>query len=299
VFYILASTCLCLFVSSKEQLNKQAIYNQGSAKEFTADFTHRIVTVPKEDFTVEELEQYYSSEQTPEDLPEDIPVEAVEVGGIGTTEAWVLACVGIAFVISQFFVPPWIRKRQLNNGTFEPDDDGDDEDNDEDEKPLPKTLTGWFKDLLGHGFIYAFLVFALVIFVRECLGATFNMALVGVFSVGGILIMFTSYVSSFPEFMMTYRYAMSNKKSALLGMLFGSNVIDLAFAGFRSIWLHEPMAVYTTGRWASLMPAYLWALPTIAVISLFGLWTKRVKYGYAYPLVVFYLFYIISGWVLL
>ncbi|MBU1741368.1 MAG: hypothetical protein KKC37_07460, partial [Proteobacteria bacterium] len=121
----------------------------------------------------------------------------------------------------------------------------------------------------------------------------------GVASVGGILLMFTSYVSSFPEFMMTYRYAVANKKSALLGMLFGSNVIDLAFAGFRPIWLHESMDVFTTGRVQELFIYYLWCLPVIAVLVLFGLLSRTFKYKHAYPLVAFYLIYIISGFYLL
>jgi len=131
------------------------------------------------------------------------------------------------------------------------------------------------------------------------MGATFSMATVGIVSVGGILIMFTSYVSSFPEFMMTYRYAVANKKSALLGMLFGSNVIDLAFAGYRAIHLGEPMEVYTTGWMQHLFPLYLWCLPALALFALLALSKGWLKYKHAYPLVVFYLIYIVSGFVLL
>jgi len=98
---------------------------------------------------------------------------------------------------------------------------------------------------------------------------------------------------------MTYRYAIANKKSALLAMLFGSNVIDLAFAGFRAIWRGEVMPVYTTGRLPQLLPAYLWALSVLALICFIGLWTKKIKYGHAYPMVVFYVVYILSGFVLL
>jgi Ca2+/Na+ antiporter len=218
-------------------------------------------------------------------------------GIITETEAWVLMIIGITFVLSQFFIPGILNRVQNNNGSAALEDRDDDDD--EDEAPMPTTSSGWFCDFFKNGFVYAFLVFALVIFVRECLGATFKMAMVGVVSLGGVLIMFTSYVSSFPEFMMTYRYAKAVKKGALLGMLFGSNVIDLAFAGFRAMWLHEPMAVYTTGRFPQLLPVYIWALPAFALLSLVGLWTKKVKFKHAYPLMVFYIAYIVSGFVLL
>lgn len=211
-------------------------------------------------------------------------------------EAWVLMSIGITFVISQFFVPKWLQKLADRNESSE--DTGDDEDK-EDEKPMPTTVCGWFRELAGQGLLYAFLVFALIVMVRQCLASTFNMALVGVFSVGGILIALTSYVSSFPEFAMSYRYAISNKKSALLAMLFGSNVIDLAFAGFRPIWTKEAMSVYTTGRFPELLPLYLWTLPILALICFIGLWTKKIKYGHAIPMIVFYVVYIISGFVLL
>ena len=169
---------------------------------------------------------------------------------------------------SSFFRDIWARRhaRRLAAG-LEPElpEEGEEEEEEEEEAPVPTSPLAWTKDLVTNGFIYAFLVFALVVFVRECLGATFNIATLGVVSVGGVLIMFTSYVSSFPEFMMTYRYAVANKKSALLGMLFGSNVLDLAFAGFRAIRLGEPMEVYTTGRMQFLFPLYLWCLPVLAV----------------------------------
>jgi len=162
----------------------------------------------------------------------------------------------------------------------------DDEEEEEEEAPIPTSPLAWLRDSVSNGFIYVFLVFGLVVFVRECLAATFNMATVGYVSVGGVLIMFTSYVSSFPEFMMTYRYAVANKKSALLGMLFGSNVIDLAFAGFRALKLGEPMEVYTTGRMQFLFPLYLWCLPVLALIALLALTKGWSKYKHAYPLVV-------------
>jgi Ca2+/Na+ antiporter len=221
---------------------------------------------------------------------------------ITETEAWVLMTIGMMFIVSQFFIPGILNR--LNGSTVqvnhaESGDGSGDEEDEEDEAPIPTSVAGWLRDLASNGCIYLFLVFAMVIFVRQCLGATFNMATIGIVSVGGVLIMFTSYVSSFPEFMMTYRYAKAVKKGALLGMLFGSNVIDLSFAGFRAMWLHEPMAVYTTGRFPWLLPVYVWALPTVAVISLIGLWAGKVKFKHAYPLMVLYLVYIVSGFVLL
>ncbi len=213
----------------------------------------------------------------------------IQNGILTQFESWTLLAIGVAFILSQFIIPGLINK------------DDDDEEDDE-EEPVPeftRAPIAWSNDFGKNIMIYAFLVFALIIFVRECLGATFNMALTGYFSVGGVLIMFTSYVSSFPEFMMSYRYVIADKKSELLGMLFGSNVIDLAFAGFRSMWLDVPMEVYTTGRYPDLLPVYIWLLPIIAVCLLFGLSTKIFKWKHSYPLVVFYLFYIVSGFILL
>ena len=217
-------------------------------------------------------------------------------------QAWVLMGIGITFVLSQFFLPAYLAQRHARRvaAGLEPElEEDEEEEEEEEEAPIPKKPLPWLRDLLANGFIYAFLVYALVIFVRECLGATFNMATVGIVSVGGVLIMFTSYVSSFPEFMMTYRYAAANKKNALLGMLFGSNVIDLAFAGFRAIKLGKPMDIYTTGPMQHLFPLYLWCLPLLAVITLIALSKGWFKYKHAYPLVVLYLIYIVSGFILL
>ncbi|MDM8518065.1 hypothetical protein QUF76_17855 [Desulfobacterales bacterium HSG16] len=213
------------------------------------------------------------------------------------TESWVLMGIGIAFILSQFIIPNLITK-------YFPEEESMDDENDDDseEVAIPSLRTApiaWTKEFFINGFTYAFLVFALIIFVRESMGATFNMASTGLISVGGILIMFTSYVSSFPEFMMAFRYTMADKQNALLGMLFGSNVIDLAFAGFRAIWLHEPMSVYTTGPYPNLLPYYIWTLPAIAALLLLGFSTRTIKWKYAYPMVVFYLVYIISGFRLL
>jgi len=205
-------------------------------------------------------------------------------------ESWTLMIIGIVFIISQFFVPAWLNKKY-------PDEVEDSDD--EDDYEIPSNPIVWTKEMTIQSFIYIALVFGLIIFVRECMSATFNLATIGVASVGGILIMFTSYVSSFPEFMLSYRYVIADKKSELLGMLFGSNVIDLAFAGFRSIWLREDMAVYTTGRYPGLLPIYIWLLPTIAICLLIALKTQTFKWKHAYPLVAFYLCYIISGFILL
>jgi len=234
-------------------------------------------------------------------------------------QSWVLMGIGIAFV-AQFFLPVlrrfpglgWLppslpdlmqaRYDKLVAAGRAPEVPEDEEEDDEDEKPVPlftKEPIAWLKDFGGSGFVYAFLVFGLIVFVRECMAATFNMATVGIVSVGGVLIMFTSYVSSFPEFMMTYRFAAANKKSALLGMLFGSNVIDLAFAGFRAIKTGVPMEVYTTGKMQHLFPVYLWCLPVLALVALGALSARKFKYGHAYLLVVLYLIYIISGFILL
>jgi hypothetical protein len=99
--------------------------------------------------------------------------------------------------------------------------------------------------------------------------------------------------------MMTFHLARANKQNALLGMLFGSNVIDIAFAGFRAMWLHEPIEVNTTGFMPELLPYYIWALPVIAALSFLGLWSGKAKYKYAYPGVVLYLIYVVSGFILL
>ncbi len=195
-------------------------------------------------------------------------------------EAWVLMAIGIVFVVSQFIIP----KRKKKNDQVETK-----------EEPLPDTTIGYIGQLSSNGFIYAFCVFGLWIFVRECLDASFMMASAGIVSVAGVLIMFTSYVSSFPEFMMTYRYAAKGKKDALLGMLFGSNVIDLAFAGFRCIWTGEPMEVVA----GELLPIYFWLLPVSALGIYLAIKLGKMRYKHAYPLMVGYLIYIISGFILL
>ena len=253
IFYIMSSTCLCLFV-------------QLSSHPETLDGGREIVAHT-----------------------------------MSVWQAWVLMVTGIVFVLSQFFLPAILARRHARRvaAGLEPEIPLDEEEDEEEEAPVPTSPFSWLWDLVTSGFTYAFLVFALVIFVRECLGATFNMATVGVVSVGGVLIMFTSYVSSFPEFMMTYRYAVRNRRNALLGMLFGSNVIDLAFAGFRAIRLGEPMEIYTTGPMQSLFPVYLWCLPALALVALIAISKGWFKYWHAYPLVVLYLAYIVSGFVLL
>jgi Ca2+/Na+ antiporter len=207
-------------------------------------------------------------------------------------EGWVMAYVGIAYILFQFIIPVFITK-------FSKTEDDDEERAEEDELPLPTTFYTYTKELISNGFVYAFLVFLLIILVRECMGATFNIASLGIVSVGGILLAFTSYVSSFPEFMLTYRYAVANKKSALLGMLFGSNVIDLGFSGFRAFWLNENVEVYTTGIIPGLLPFYIAALPIIASFALLTISLGIVKYKIAYPMVAFYGIYILSGLIFL
>ncbi|MFQ5628648.1 MAG: hypothetical protein ACE5I1_07805 [bacterium] len=210
------------------------------------------------------------------------------------SEAWVLMGLGILFIISQFFLPASIERlwpTELGN-------------NNNHNKPAPlQAHPSWSGELIKSGFLYAFLVYALVIFVMEALSATFDMAGVtkgmSIISLGGIILLFTSYVSSFPEFVMAYRYSVSDKRSALLGMLFGSNVIDLAFAGFRAIWRSEEMIVVTTGLYSELLPWYICALPVVALLFLFGLATKLMKWSHAYAMIAFYVLYIASGFILL
>lgn len=205
-------------------------------------------------------------------------------------ESWCLMIIGIVFVLSQFIIPNLLKK-------ICPEENNEDS-KDGEEEHIPKITESpckWGGCLFSNGFQYVFLTFALIVFTKLAMGATFNIAKIGIFSVGGILLMFTSYVSSFPEFMLSFRYAMSNKKEELLGMLFGSNVIDLAFAGFRSIWLKEPMKIYTTGKYPMLLNYYIWMLPIIAILLLIGLVTKKLKWKHAYPLFIFYGIYIISG----
>jgi Ca2+/Na+ antiporter len=210
-------------------------------------------------------------------------------------EAWFLMIFGIVFVVSQFIMP----KRTARQVKCEKEKEGEltaiQNNENKEPSPLTNTAAGFLAQLSKNGFIYAFCVFGLWVFVRECLQATFMMASVGIVSVAGVLIMFTSYVSSFPEFMMTYRYAAKGKKDALLGMLFGSNVVDLSFAGFRCIWTGEPMKVVA----GKLLPIYFWLLPISALGIYLAIRSGKMKYKHAYPMMVGYLVYIISGFVLL
>ena len=208
-------------------------------------------------------------------------------------EGKIMMAIGVAYILLQFVMPTLRRTLNIHEDTDEDDDD------EEEEEPLPTTFGSYIKELFTNGFAYAFLVFLLIVLVRECLGATFSIATLGIVSVGGVLLAFTSYVSSFPEFMLSYRYAISNKRHALLGMLFGSNVIDLAFSGFRSVWLAENVRVYTTGYMPQLLMAYIAMLPIIAIISLIAISMGKVKYKVAYPMMVFYVLYIGSGLILL
>jgi len=209
---------------------------------------------------------------------------------MGVLESWVLMIIGIVFLFSQYYLSGKHKETDKKEGAKKQI-----ESDEKVEKPFPDTVRKYAAELTSNGFIYAFCVFGLWILVRECLEATFMMASVGIASIAGVLIMFTSYVSSFPEFMMAYRYAAKGKKEALLGMLFGSNVIDLAFAGFRPIWTGEPMEIVA----GKLLPIYICLLP----ITAYGIYKaaskKKMKYKHAYPLMAGYIVYIVSGFILL
>jgi Ca2+/Na+ antiporter len=216
----------------------------------------------------------------------------VSNGVLSQTEGWILAITGVWYVTVQVLLPYVTARLPVLQEENEDDED-------EEEEPLPTTTQAYFRELFTNGFAYCFLVFALIVFVRECLSSTFNLGTLGIVSVGGILLALTSYVSSFPEFCLTFRYAMADKKTALLGMLFGSNIIDLAFGGFRSIWLAEDTAIFTTGVMPGLLPYYIAALPVIACLALIFIGSGRVRYRIAYPCVIFYCLYIVSGFILL
>jgi len=198
-------------------------------------------------------------------------------------EGWIMMVIGIMFILSQFIVPKMISSKS--------------EDHKEEfkQKIIKLNFIKWFKELSNNIFIYLFLIFGLIILVKSAMSATFNMASLGIFSVAGILLMFTSFVSSFPEFMLAIHYVKTNKKETLLGMLFGSNVIDLAFSGFRSIWLSEPMKVVTSGMYPKLLNLYILALPVSAFVILIALISKKLKYKHSYIMLIFYLLYVISG----
>jgi Ca2+/Na+ antiporter len=213
-------------------------------------------------------------------------------GTLTYKESWILAWIAIIFIFSQLF--SWIYTPYLS-GLLKLEIDEDEDDNITTLEPGDS----YIMTLIHQIGIYCILIFGLVVFVRLCMGATFNLATLGIVSVGGILLALTSYVSSFPEFMIAFRYVVSNKKDAILALLFGSNVIDLGFAGFRSIWLHQDMQVYTTGKMPQLLSLYIWALPSVALCLLFAFLTKKFKWGHAQYLVLFYCFYIISGFILL
>jgi Ca2+/Na+ antiporter len=223
-------------------------------------------------------------------------------------ESQILMGIGIFYVVSQFFVPNLIARfdaarakaKKAGSAEAKADEEGKREGEEGEEAlPLPSTAGGYLKDLGINGFQYLALLFGLVLFVQQCLDATFSLAALGIASIGGVLILITSYVSSFPEFMLSYRYAIKGKKSALLGMLFGSNVIDLAFAGFRSLWLNEDMKVYTTGRYPEYLIVYIWLLPIVAGVCFLALYTKIFRYKHAYLMFAFYLVYIISGFIII
>lgn len=193
-------------------------------------------------------------------------------GVMSVVESWVLFAIVPIYIIGQFFVKS--------------------------DQKFKKTK-GRFKGLVFNGYLYICIVFAVILFVKESLRATFDIGSLGYVSIGGILLALTSYVSSFPEFMLTLRFAVKNKKNAMLGMLFGSNVIDLGFSGFRPMWTGEAMKVYTTGQMPELLFGYLVCLPVIAILTFIGLKFELIKYNIAYPMSVFYVIYVVSGLILL
>lgn len=161
------------------------------------------------------------------------------------------------------------------------------------------TLNKRFVSLFCFSFEYIFLIFGMIVFVQVAIKATFNIAVISSFSVGGIIMLFTSYISSFPELVLSFRYAMENRRNEMLGMLFGSNIIDLSFAGFRSIWLNEKMAVISTGTYGYLLKWYLAFIPIISLFLLVGIMTKKLKWCHFYLLSLFYLIYIVTGFIYL
>lgn len=207
-------------------------------------------------------------------------------------ESWVMMGIAVLYVITQFLMPVVNRIRK------KPYVQEDELEDDEHYEPPLKVLP-WMKDFMFNSFLYAILVYGLIVLVRESMGATFDMAMYSVFSISGILIMFTSYISSFPELMLAIRYTLANNKSSLLGMLFGSNVIDLGFGGFRAIWLNETMEIVSTGTAGFLLPYYIWVIPILALAAYAGLITGRMRYRIVYPMLFFYILYIVSGLILL
>ncbi len=213
-------------------------------------------------------------------------------GTLNVLESWVMMGVAIAYVIYQFIAPLFIKIRKKEVVQVESIED-------EDDYTPPSQPVSWLKDFIKNSFLYAILVYGLIVLVRESMGATFDMAMSSIFSISGILIMFTSYISSFPELMLAIRYTVANNKSSLLSMLFGSNVIDLGFGGFRAIWLGEAMEVTSTGRAGFLLPYYIWVIPILAILAYIGLMTGKMKYRIVYPMLIFYILYIVSGFILL
>ena len=193
-------------------------------------------------------------------------------------ESWILMILGIVFVVIEVV----IKRKEAQDVT-----------------ERKETVIKRMKGTAWNGLQYSFLIFALIVFVKIAMSASFNLALLGSISIGSIVLLFTSYISSFPEFVFSFKYAIEGRKKALLGILFGSNIIDLAFAGFRSIWLHEEMLICTTGKFPKLLFLYLSIIPIIACIMLISISSKFLKWKHAYVGIVIYLIYIISGFILL
>jgi len=168
------------------------------------------------------------------------------------------------------------------------------EDGEENKEETPFKFMGF----LGTIAMYSILIWGSVEMIKIVLGSTFGMAQIGVASVGAVLLALTSYVSSFPELGMTYVMARKGNVKDILGMLFGSNVIDLGFSGLRPIVQNTEMAIFTTGT-PGLLQWYIAALPATAVIISLIVWKGKLKYWMAIPGGCFYLAYILGGWIYL
>lgn len=207
---------------------------------------------------------------------------------ISKTEAWILAIIGIVFIVSQLFLPVIYDKLDNNADIVIEEDDIE-------LKEIPKTTRKYITTFIINISRYVFCVYALWVFVDKCLYGTFLLSNLGFVSIAGVLVMFTSYVSSFPEFMMAYKYASKGKENALLSMLFGSNVIDLAFSGLKPIMTGKPMAIVAS----NYLPLYIGALPLTAIILFVALLKDKLKYKHAYIMAIFYVLYIVTGFILL
>ncbi|MCP3685221.1 MAG: hypothetical protein GY861_21360 [bacterium] len=204
---------------------------------------------------------------------------------LSVSESWVMMILGLSFIPLQIFLIKYYKE-----------ENSEEYDAIEVSKAFSKS---WFFDFTKTVAFFSFVVFGMFVLVEKCLGATFSMASVSFFSVGGILLLFTSYVSSFPEFVLAYRYANRGRKDELLAMLFASNAFDLAFSGFRAIRTGVAMPIYTTGIANFLLPYYIYILPMGSFALLYCLYNKKIKFGHFRYIFIAYLTYVFSGWILL